>query len=214
MSTRSMQYRDWVSTTEAAEMCGVSHMTIIRCFDSGELKGYRVPGSRHRRLPKTSLVEFAQGHNLPNPLLEGMADAGESHAGADEKARALIVEDDAEIRSVMQKLLEKDGWEVRVAENGFEAGFLAACFVPELILLDIMLPGMDGRDVCRQLRKDPKLKSVKIIAVTALTDQKSKADIFEAGVDDYRTKPFTVNELLGKIVTLTETVAEEVPAKN
>jgi len=196
MAKRSWKNRDWVSTLEAAKLLGVCHMTVIRRFDAGDLKGYKVPGSRFRRIPKKDLVDFARRHEMPVPDFVTSEENSAPRSPAERNPRlALIVEDDSSMANLMERVLSREGWEVRVARNGFDAGFMASSLLPSLILLDIMLPGIDGREACRQMRSDPRLANTRIMAVTALRDEKSKAEIFEAGVDAYLAKPFGIDEL-------------------
>jgi CheY-like chemotaxis protein len=179
-------------------------MTIIRRFDAGDLKGFKVPGSRFRRIPKDNLAEFARKHGMPVPDFRTEEQKAKGEDNAASRARlALVVEDDKRMAALMEKVLANDGWEVRVARNGFDAGFMASSLLPRVILLDIMLPGIDGREACKQMRKDPRLAGTKIMAVTALRDEKSKAEIFEAGVDAYLGKPFTINQLREEVTKLT-----------
>jgi two-component system, OmpR family, response regulator RpaA len=204
MAKRSWKNRQWVSTLEAGKLLGVCHMTIIRRFDAGDLTGYRVPGSRFRRIPKKNLVEFAERHGMPVPdfALPG-EEATQSAPTAANSRLALIVEDDKSMANLMKRVLVNDGWEVRLARNGFDAGFLASSLLPRLILLDIMLPGIDGREACRQMRQDPRLAGTRIMAVTALRDEKSRSEIIAAGVDAYMPKPFTIRQLREAIADLT-----------
>jgi len=171
-------------------------MTIIRRFDAGDLEGYKVPGSRFRRIPKKHLVEFARKHGIPLPDLAAPQEA--PPAGR----RALVVEDERRMANLMEKLLTGDGWEVQVARNGFDAGFLASSFLPDLVILDILLPGVDGREACRRMRADARLAGAKIMAVTALRDEKSVEEIFEAGADDHLAKPFDLSVFRSKIKKL------------
>jgi len=193
----------WFSTTEAARLCGLSHMTVIRRFDVGDIKGFRVPGSRFRRIPRESLVEFARRHGLPlADLPDAEGDGGSGAEAEGGKHRALVVEDERRMADLLEKILAADGWEVRVARNGFDAGFLAGSFVPHLILLDIMLPGVDGREACRQMRSDKRLAGSRILAVTALRDERNVREIMEAGADGYLAKPFGIKELRDRIAAL------------
>jgi two-component system response regulator RpaA len=203
MSKRRM-HESWFTTTEAAEVCGLSHMTVIRRFDCGDIKGFRVPGSRFRRIPRESLVEFAKRHGIPLPeAVTGGDGARGSKAAADRKRRVLIVEDERRMADLIEKIMTTDGWETKVARNGFDAGFLAGSFLPDLVLLDIMLPGLDGREACKQMRQDPRLADMKILAVTALRDENSVNQIMEAGADGHLGKPFAINDLRAKIAALT-----------
>src|SRR6476620_10129334 len=102
------------TTGEAAEICKVSQQTIIRCFDSGRLKGFRVPGSRFRRIPRDALIAFMKDNNIPPDAL----DSG--------KQKILVVDDDPEIVELFVDVLERDGrFEVKTASSGFEAGMQA-----------------------------------------------------------------------------------------
>ena len=155
----------WFSTAEAARLCGLSHMTIIRRFDAGDLKGFKVPGSRFRRIPRDSLVEFAARYGIPLELGREPSGPDIEEQPAGRPRRALVVEDDRRMATLIERVLGADGWEVKVARNGFDAGFLAGSFLPELIILDVLLPGIDGREACRQMRQDQRLAGSKILAV-------------------------------------------------
>jgi CheY-like chemotaxis protein len=180
-------------------------MTIIRRFDSGHIKGYRVPGSRFRRIPKDTILRYAAEHHLPVYDIEELcmpkSPTPPPELPGVREGRALIVEDDRHLGDIVEKLLTADGWEVRIARNGFDAAFMALTFRPKLVLMDILLPGLDGREACREIRAERRLDGVKILAMTALKDDKSKAEIFAAGADAYLSKPFDLK-------TLRETVAE------
>ncbi|MDO4815236.1 MAG: response regulator transcription factor [Bacillota bacterium] len=110
--------------------------------------------------------------------------------------KALIVEDDINIAELLMLYLEKDGFEVRVAYDGGKALAEFASFEPDLILLDIMLPVMDGLQVCKEIRKT---SGVPIIMLTAKGETSDKVAGLNIGADDYMTKPFEVRELLARI---------------
>ncbi len=117
-----------------------------------------------------------------------------------EKTRVLIIEDDKDVMEFLIDLLAtEDRFDVRTASTGFEGGLATAYFKPHLILLDIMLPDIDGRDVCRILRGNQHVGNPKIIAITALSREKDVSEIISVGVDDYLGKPFRMNVLLKKI---------------
>jgi len=119
------------------------------------------------------------------------------------KTRVLIIEDDPDVMEFLVDLLDtEDRFEVRCATSGFEGGLATAYFQPHLILLDIMLPDIDGRDVCRILRSNQKVGDPKIIAITALSREKDVSEIISVGVDDYLGKPFRINVLMKKIDSL------------
>lgn len=115
----------------------------------------------------------------------------------------LIVDDEPAGRDTMESLLMTHGYHLEFARNGREALEKAAHITPDLILLDIMMPGMDGYDVCRQIRTNPLLSEVPVIIVTALDDRESRIQGIEAGADDFVSKPFDRNELRARIRTIT-----------
>jgi DNA-binding response OmpR family regulator len=110
--------------------------------------------------------------------------------------KILVVEDDKALRDVLTYNLKREGYEVLTAENGAEALETARQKKPDLILLDVLLPELDGYEVCRILRKE---SSVPIIMLTALDQETNKVMGFELGADDYVTKPFSIKELLARV---------------
>ena len=102
----------------------------------------------------------------------------------------LIVDDELSGRLTLESILEGQGYQLEMAENGLEALEKARSILPDVILLDVMMPGMDGFDVCRQIRSDPLLAEIPILMLTALDDRKSLLSGLDAGADDYITKPY------------------------
>ena len=180
--------KDVFSTGEAAKICKVSQQTIIRCFDSGRLKGFYVPGSRFRRIPREALIKFMKDNNIPISNL----DSG--------KKKILIVEDDPEIVELFVEVLDRDGrFEVRTASTGYDAGILTQQFKPDLIVLDFLLPDINGNVVCRTIRSNDELSETKIIAISGLNEEDKIQDLYDAGVDLFMQKPFKITELVAKI---------------
>ena len=124
--------------------------------------------------------------------------------------KALIVEDDGNIAELLRLYLEKDGFEVAHAADGGEGVAMAASFAPDVILLDIMLPVMDGWQVCREVRRK---SSVPIIMLTAKSETFDKVSGLEMGADDYIVKPFEVKELLARVHAVMRRSAGEAPQK-
>ncbi|MEN9933912.1 MAG: hypothetical protein RLZZ387_491 [Chloroflexota bacterium] len=118
-------------------------------------------------------------------------------------ARILIVDDDHGSRQTLDALLSYQPYELSFAASGPEALMIAHESVPDLILLDVMMPGMDGYDVCRRLREDPQLADVPIVMISALDDRDSRLEGITAGADDFITKPFDSLELEARIRTIT-----------
>jgi excisionase family DNA binding protein len=179
------------TTGEAAKICNVSQQTIIRCFDSGQLKGFRVPGSRFRRIPRDVLYKFMKDNGIPTDALESG------------KRKALIVDDDAELVELIRDALEADGrWEIRVANNGFDAGMMVKEYHPDIIVLDVMLPDINGKEVCQRVRSDSSLDDVKIICISGMVEQDKIAELKAAGADDFKQKPFEIEDLVERMCKL------------
>jgi CheY-like chemotaxis protein len=119
--------------------------------------------------------------------------------------KVLIVDDDKEIceliHDVIKEKLDK-GYDVRFAYDGFSAGKILSDFVPDLILLDIYLPGINGIEICKQIRQDKYLRETKILAMTGYDSPEQKAEIINSGADDYLAKPMDINVLHDKIKLL------------
>jgi len=183
--------KDLFTTGEAAEICRISQQTIIRCFDAGRLEGFRVPGSRFRRIPRQNLVKFMKENKIPLDSIESG------------KRKVLIVDDDAEIIELIVDVLNRDGrFETKTASSGYEAGMATQLFRPELILLDYMLPDVNGNVVCQTIRKNPEFESIRIIIVSGVVKQDEIAQLLKSGAQDFIRKPFDVTELTGKITSV------------
>ena len=188
MSTKTV-----FTTGEAAKICKVSQQTIIRCFDNGSLKGFRVPGSRFRRIPRHELFSFMRDNGIPTDALESG------------KRKALIVDDDQDLVELLADAFSRDGRvDVKTANNGFDAGMLVKEFRPDVVVLDIMLPDINGKEVCQRVRGDKTLEQVKIICISGMVEQDKVADLRAAGADDFMQKPFQVDKLLERACDLLE----------
>ena len=179
------------TTGEAAEVCRVSQQTIIRCFDSGRLTGFRVPGSRFRRIPRDELVRFMRANDIPTEILENTS------------KRILVVDDDPAILELFVDALQRRaGFEVRTAATGYEAGMLTESFRPHVIVLDYMLPDINGTVVCKNIRERAELAGTRIVFISGVVDPQEIASLRSAGADDFVSKPFDIERLLAKVETL------------
>jgi two-component system OmpR family response regulator len=175
------------TTGEAAKICKVSQQTIIRCFDSGQLKGFRVPGSRFRRIPRDQLYAFMRDNGIPTDAL----DSG--------KRKILVVDDDQDLVELISDALERDGrFDIRTVNNGFGAGMLIKEFRPDLVVLDIMLPDINGKEVCNLVRSDKTMDDVRIICISGMVEQDKIQELRDAGADDFMKKPFDVDQLVNR----------------
>ena len=189
------------TTGEAAKICKVSQQTIIRCFDNGQLKGFRVPGSRFRRIPREALYKFMKDNGIPTDALESG------------KRKVLLVDDDVELVELMTKVLEEDGrFEVRVATTGFDAGMMVKEYRPDLIVLDVMLPDINGREVCHRVRDDKTLEDVRILCISGMIEEDRIQELKLSGADDFLHKPFDIEELIDRMCGLLEIEPASTPA--
>lgn len=125
------------------------------------------------------------------------------------KEKILIVEDEKDIIKMLEYNLKKEGYRVIDARDGEDALDLSARQHPDLILLDLMLPGMDGLEVCKALKKESKTNSIPIIMLTAKSQESDKVVGLELGADDYITKPFSPRELIARIKAVLRRVTEK-----
>jgi len=176
------------TTGEAAKICKVSQQTIIRCFDNGTLKGFRVPGSRFRRIPRDHLFVFMKDNGIPTDALESG------------RKTLLIVDDDQDLVDLMRDGFERDGrFEIRTANNGFDAGMQVKEFRPDLVVLDVMLPDINGREVCQRVRSDRTMDTVKILCISGMVEADKIADLRSAGANDFMQKPFSIDQLIERV---------------
>jgi excisionase family DNA binding protein len=181
------------TTGEAAKICKVSQQTIIRCFDNGQLKGFRVPGSRFRRIPREMLYKFMKDNGIPTDALESG------------RRKVLLVDDDTELVEVMTKFLEEDGrFEVKIATTGFDAGMLVKEYRPDMIVLDVMLPDINGKEVCQRVRADSTMEDVRILCISGMIEDDKIQDLRLAGADDFMHKPFDAEQLIERMCKMLE----------
>jgi len=118
------------------------------------------------------------------------------------REKVLIVDDDARIRQVLQRMLETEGYELLVGKDGEEALVLAEAETPDLILLDVLMPTLSGFDVCRRLKNMEEFRMTPIVLITGLSDVENRVVGIQAGADDFLTKPFETTELLARVKSL------------
>jgi excisionase family DNA binding protein len=180
--------KDVLTTGEVAKICNVAPRTVSKWFDSGALHGYRIPGSKDRRIPLNQLIRFMKQHGMPlNGLLTGAT-------------RILIVDDEQDIVEVLEKILEGEAkYEVEVTKGGFSAGVTAEKFRPHVILLDMHLKDIDGREVARAVKANTDLQLTKVIAMSGkMSDDELRSTVGQ-GFDGYLKKPFHVRQVIQAI---------------
>src|SRR5207237_6330428 len=112
----------------------------------------------------------------------------------------LLVDDEAELVELINKVLEEDGrFEVRIGSNAFDAGMMVKGYRPDLIVLDVMLPDINGKDVCHRVRADPTLEDVRILCISGMIEEEKVQELRLSGADDFLHKPFDIEELIDRM---------------
>ena len=177
-----------LSPAEAAARLGVAPVTLRKWAQKGALPAHTTVG-RHRRFAEADLARFAQEHGMT--LLTPACD----------ERRILIVEDDRQLSMFISEALATldPAPEVDVAYDGFEAGRKLQRWQPHLVLLDLMLPGIDGFAICRALKDDPSTRAIRIVAMTGYDSADNVRRILAAGAEICLSKPFSTRELLAAL---------------
>jgi len=182
-----MSRKSVFTTFETAKLCHVSPLSIINWVNAGRLPAFRTPGG-HRRIRREDLIRFMRENGIPLPeeLREGSG-----------RPKVLVVDDEASIRDVMAEHLttRANPYEVLTAADGFEAGRLVATFRPDVVLLDLRMPGLDGFQICRPIKADPDSASTIVIAMTGFYSPETEARILECGALRCFAKPMEPSKL-------------------
>jgi excisionase family DNA binding protein len=185
--------RDVLTTGQVAKICNVAPRTVSKWFDTGQLRGYRIPGSKDRRIPREQLIRFMRAHGMP---LDGLETG---------RRRVLIVDPDADLAALLARTLSTDfNIEVKTAASAFEAGTLAESFRPQVMIIDVSLGDLNARQLCHHLRSEPHLQNIKLVATSGgMTDGMGQG-LLQDGFSAYLAKPFEIRPL----VKLIEETAE------
>jgi two-component system OmpR family response regulator len=180
------------TTGEVASICNLSQQTIIRCFDKGRLGGFRVPGSRFRRIPRADLINFMQENSIPTTML------------LDQGRRVLVVEPDSnKVGSVVAALTNEADFEVQVVDSEFDAGVMSQQFQPHIVVLGGSIKARDAVELCGRIKSSSTFEDPKVLVMSKVLPNDVK-ESGEYGVDGFIQTPFSterliicVNELLG-----------------
>ena len=186
-----MQDKAVYTTFETAKLCHVSPLSIINWVNAGRLAAFRTPGG-HRRIRRDDLILFMQDNGIPLP------DELQDGSGL---SKVLVVDDEASIREVLAEHLSTRprAYEVMTAADGFEAGRLVATFRPDIVLLDLKMPGLDGFQICRTIKADPDSSRTVVIAMTGYHSAETESRILECGAVHCFSKPIEPSKLSGFI---------------
>lgn len=168
---------DFYTIPQAAKMCSVARTTMWRWVKSGKLKAFLTAGGQYK-IRRDDLKSFIRERMKHLPI-----------AVASQEKKILIVDDDPATQNLLTRMLSSNGYRMSVASDGFEAGLKTIHFKPDLIILDLFMPGMDGFEVCKQIKENTNTSHIKILAHTGYDTRENKDRIMEAGADGYMAKP-------------------------
>jgi excisionase family DNA binding protein len=184
----------FLTTGDIAAYCEVTNAAVLKWIDSGKLPVFTTPGG-HYRVLRNDFRSFLVQHGMF--VDDGFF--GKSHS----RKRILIVDDEPTVVDFIESALRlTGGYELATATDGFDAGQQVITFEPDLIILDIMLPGMDGFEVCTRVKTDPATAHVKILAVTGFATEENIQRMLHAGADDCLGKPLKIQDLREKVEQL------------
>jgi excisionase family DNA binding protein len=178
-----------LTTGEIAELCHVHLRTVLQWIHDGKLKAYRTPGN-HSRVSTEDFIAFLKQYNMPVP----------EHLSARSGCRkVLIVDDDANMVNSMKRLFKNEqAFEIDVAYDGFEAGIKLLLFKPDLVVLDMKMPGMNGYEVAQKIKRSANCPHTKIISVSAYFEEGDRERLRQIGVEHCFDKPFNSTDLIMK----------------
>lgn len=173
---------------EIAKMLNAARSTVIYWIKKGKLEAYQTPGGDNR-VPRKNLIAFMEKQKIPLEYLNDI-----------EKKKVLVVDDNPDILSIFQRAFSyEEDLALALAATGFEAGEMVNEFRPDLIMLDIKLPDMDGRTVCQYIRAKPEQRHTIIYAMSGLITEQEAGDLESQGFDKYFQKSFDIVEVMKEI---------------
>jgi excisionase family DNA binding protein len=180
--------KDVLTTGDVAKICHVAPRTVSKWFDNGQLKGYRIPGSKDRRIPVSELIRFMKVHNMPTAEL------------AVGKIRVLIADSNDQTASALADILRsKADYEVQIVRSSFETGAVIQKFVPHVLLVSLLAEDIDATGVCEGIRDNEDLRTIRIIALANRLSDSESAALMQKGFDGYVPYSSDAGEVINKI---------------
>ena len=190
--------RDVLTTGDVAKLCHVTIRTVIKWFEKGHLKGYKIPGSRDRRFARSDVLQFMRDHGIP------LTDRDAEPAA---KKRLLVVDDEEAILAVIEEYLRQIGmFEWQTAKNGYQAGLKTQSFRPHLLLTDYNLGDITGVQVAESVRATPELAETRIVVVSGFLTEADVPGLRAKGIDAFLRKPFTFEQLRDTLFRLLKVI--------
>ncbi len=177
------------TTGQVAKICKVAPRTVSKWFDSGRLRGYRIPGSQDRRIPREHLIRFLKEHGMPLGELEDEA-----------MGKILLVGADGNVRANLNELMGKDDFKIEVAASGFEAGIQAESLHPDCVVIDFAMGRQEALMIAQNLRKNSEYSETVLIAL--LSDEDNASGFDRSMFNETFRKPFDAALLAERVRTL------------
>jgi PleD family two-component response regulator len=177
-----------LTTGDVARICNVAPRTVSKWFDSGQLKGYRIPGSKDRRIPLGELIHFMKANHIP---IESLSVG---------KMRVLIVDGQAQTMGhLTESLSAKGNYDVQAAHTSFETGAAIQRFSPHVVLINLLATDVDAHSICQSIRTSEEFGTTKIIALANPLSPQEAAALMQKGFDTYVCDPADTAEVMRKI---------------
>jgi excisionase family DNA binding protein len=177
-----------LTTGDVAKICHVAPRTVSKWFDNGQLKGYRIPGSKDRRIPVSELIRFMKVHNMPTTELS---------VG---KIRILVADsNDKTALALADALQSRADYEVQTVQTNFETGTVVQAFAPHVVLVSLLAEGIDAASICQGIRANEDLQTIKIIAIANQLSDSESAALLQKGFDGYVPYSADATDVIKKI---------------
>jgi len=183
-----VKHKDILTTGQVAQICHVAPRTVTKWFDAGQLKGYRIPGSRDRRILFSELIRFMKAHDMPTESLETR------------DVRVLLIDSRVELaRQLSYDLESRGGFDVQIAHNSFDAGRMAQKLRPNFILIDLMSPEIDAYGLCSYAHENEELADCCVIALAGGLTETEAQSLLQKGFGGVVTEPTNIHKVLACI---------------
>lgn len=195
MTVQGESERRFFTTSEVARYCAVTNDGVLKWIKSGKLRAFSTPGG-HYRVSSDDFREFLEKYDIP--VDEGF------FSGAPRTRTVLVVDDEPDIREIVRRILKETEPTLRIEEasDGYEAGIKIGHLQPDLVIMDIMMPRVDGLQLCRSIRENPETRAIKVLAITAFPEQDAIRKMYDAGADLCLIKPLQFDHFRLEVLRL------------
>ena len=195
MASESENGRRFFTTSEVANYCAVTNDGVLKWIKSGKLRAFSTPGG-HYRVSAEDFRAFLEKFDIP---------LDETFFRGEHRSRSvLVVDDEPNIRDIVRRLLRELDPELRVEEacDGYEAGIKIGNMMPDLVIMDVMMPRVDGISLCKSIRENAKTRAIKVLAITAFPEQDNVKKMYDAGADLCLIKPLQFEHFRLEVIRL------------